>query len=122
MKKYFFILSLLCLALVSCENDEPVPEPVKDPLDYTLVHITESGTYSKITGVYTVDGYNNTVEIGIYPGNYYVKKNSTIRINWNYRNSYSEYNGDYSEEFTVGNAQEIWINVTETSAYVINGD
>ena len=120
MKKYFFILSLLCLALVSCEKDEP--EPVKDPLDYTLVHITKSSTYSgiEITGVFT-DGYN----IGIYPGNYYIKKNSTISINWTYYDTdyyYSEYIGDYSESFTVGNAQEIWINVSIYSAYVINGD
>lgn len=100
MKKYFFILSLLCLALVSCENDEP--EPVKDPLDYTLVHIIDEHSSSKITGVYTVNGYNNTVGIGIYPGNYYIKKNSTIRINWTYDDE--EY---YSEEFTVGSTRDL---------------
>ncbi|MBR5469471.1 MAG: hypothetical protein IKU78_03280 [Paludibacteraceae bacterium] len=74
--------------------------------------------HSEITGIFTNDGY-----IGKYPGNYYVKKNSTIRINWTYYSTdsyYSKYNGDYREEFTVGNAQELWISVHRDYADVTN--
>ena len=122
MKKYFFILSLLCLGLISCETYEP--EPVKDPLDYTLVHIINayytsvSGNHSNtnITNISIFDSNGSSTGYGTHLGNYYVPKEGGVTINWT-ENS----NGDkHSETFYVGNAQELWIFVDYDYAEVIS--
>ena len=113
MKKYFFILSLLCLGLVSCENNEPEIEPVKDPLDYTLVHML---TYNReeITSISIFDSNGNSTGYGTHIGSYYVPKTGSITINWTYDTH------EYYETFYVGSAQELWIYVRYDYAEVVN--
>lgn len=130
MKKIFFILSLLCLGLSSCDKSDIEQELesniklISDAENNCLVVVrynSSSTFYNDYSSLQILICNENgkAVGHGTHWGSYYVPYNGTITISWKYSDD-DEY--ECTETIEVGTAHEIKISISGTSARVINVD